>query len=130
MYSRDRQWTCLQGGPGRGVNLGGSSGSTDNLTSKKFHFLRNEGTRDEYIISLDPPAPTRHPPPPVSRDPMGPQPREPCPMRPQPRKSDPMGPQPREPDPMGPQPGEPDPKGLQLREPGLCLRGLRSLTCA
>ena len=35
---RDRQWTDLQGGPGRGVNLGGSSGSTDNPTSKKFHF--------------------------------------------------------------------------------------------
>ena len=33
---RDRQWTDLQGGPGRGVNLGGSSGSTDNPKSKKI----------------------------------------------------------------------------------------------
>ena len=57
---------------------------------------------------------------PVSRDPMGPQLREPCPIRPQPREPDPIGFQPREPDPMG----------LKLREPGLCLRGLRSLTCA
>ena len=31
---QDRQWTGLQGG----VNLGGGSGSTDNPTSKKFHF--------------------------------------------------------------------------------------------
>ena len=37
---RDRQWTDLQGGPGGGGGkIGGSSGSTDNPTSKKIPFL-------------------------------------------------------------------------------------------
>ena len=36
VLARDRQWTGLQGGGG--VNLGGSSGSTDNPTLKRFHF--------------------------------------------------------------------------------------------
>ena len=46
------------GGSREGVNLGGSSGSTVNPTSKKIPFLR---VIEEYIISLDPP-----PPPPAS----------------------------------------------------------------
>ena len=36
--TRDRQWTGLHGGPGGNFGGGGSSGSTDNPTSKKFHF--------------------------------------------------------------------------------------------
>ena len=35
MIIRDRQWTDLQGGSREGVNLGRSSGSTDNPTSNK-----------------------------------------------------------------------------------------------
>ena len=39
VINRVRQWTELQGGQGGAVNLGGSSGPTDNPTSKKIQFL-------------------------------------------------------------------------------------------
>ena len=39
LLTRDRQWTGLQGGPGRGINLGGGlAGQRLTLHRKKFHF--------------------------------------------------------------------------------------------
>ena len=56
--SRVRQLTDLQGGSREGVNLGGSSGSTENPTSKKFHFciiqtMLNTISQKNFEKSLD-----------------------------------------------------------------------------
>ena len=45
-------------GGNQGVNLGGSSGSTDNPTSKKFHFciiqiILNKNSKKNFEKSLD-----------------------------------------------------------------------------
>ena len=58
VVTRDRQWTDLQGCQGGGGKLRGSSGSTDNPTSKKIHFciiqtILNKISKKIFEKSLD-----------------------------------------------------------------------------